>query len=102
MDHERKDSKEKYVVGDKKTHNNQDYYFCDCPNHKNGIHWHKFKAEDCRTRKKWLANKESPSTATDKTKTDTQANLATQLGNLLDKANTDDERNAIAATLALL
>ena len=30
-------------------------YFCNCLNHRNGIKWHKFTTEECRTRQCWLS-----------------------------------------------
>ena len=43
-----------YKVGDEKKFNRTVWYYCDCPNHKEGARWHTFKAEDCRTRKRWM------------------------------------------------
>ena len=47
----------KYKVGDTKVWKDTTYYFCDCPNHRNRVKWHKFKPEDCKTRQRWLENK---------------------------------------------
>ena len=47
-----------FKVGDTKTWKNQTWYYCDCPNHRDGVKWHTFSAEDCRTRKRWLKKKE--------------------------------------------
>ena len=52
-----------YKIGDSKTFNDEVWYFCDCPNHRDGARWHTFKPEDCRTRKRWLANKEQEDVA---------------------------------------
>ena len=45
-----------YKIGDSKTWNDKTWYFCDCPNHRDGAHFHTHKAEDCNVRKKWLAD----------------------------------------------
>ena len=47
-----------FKVGDSKTWNNQTWHYCDCPNHRDGIHWHTHAAEACRTRARWLKSKE--------------------------------------------
>ena len=47
----------KYKVGDTKVWKDVTYYYCDCPNHRNRIKWHKFKPEDCKVRTRWLENK---------------------------------------------
>ena len=47
-----------FKVGDSKTWNNQTWYYCDCPNHRDGIHWHTHTAETCRTHARWLKSKE--------------------------------------------
>ena len=52
------DAKE-YKVGDTKVWNNQTWYFCDAPTHKDKIKWHTHSVESCRTRKNWLASKSS-------------------------------------------
>jgi hypothetical protein len=49
----------KFKVGDSKPWNNQTWYFCDCPNHRDRIKWHPHTATECRTRTKWLENKDS-------------------------------------------
>ena len=41
-----------YKVGDSKTWNDVVCYFCSCPNHREGDHFHPHKAEDCKTHKK--------------------------------------------------
>ena len=46
-----------YKVGDVKTYNNEKWYFCDCPNHRDRIKWHSHTADDCRTRSRWLKQK---------------------------------------------
>ena len=52
----------KFKVGDTKVWNGVTYHYCDSPNHRGRIRWHKHKAEECSTRKKWLAkqNEASP------------------------------------------
>ena len=50
-----------FKVGDTKSWNDKTWYFCDCPNHRNGIHWHTHPAEACRTRNRWLKTKENDS-----------------------------------------
>ena len=52
-----------YKVGDSKTWNNEVWYFCDCPNHRFGERWHTFKAEECRTRKRWIEKKKKKAAA---------------------------------------
>ena len=51
---------EPYKVGDSKTWNDVTWYFCDCPNHREGAHFHPHKAEDCKTRKKWIDGGSKP------------------------------------------
>ena len=51
---------ESYKVGDHKTWNEKEWYFCDCPNHREGAHFHTHKAEDCKTRKKWIDGGSKP------------------------------------------
>ena len=51
------DDAKEYKVGDSKVWNNQTWYFCDAPTHKDKIKWHTHTAESCRTRKNWLASK---------------------------------------------
>ena len=46
-----------YKVGDSKVWNNQTWYFCDAPTHKDKIKWHTHTAKSCCTRKNWLASK---------------------------------------------
>ena len=43
-----------FKVGDTKVWNNQTWYFCDCPNHRDNIHWHTHPTATCRTRHRWL------------------------------------------------
>ena len=47
-----------YKVGDTKQWDGSTWYFCDCPNHKDKLRWHSHKPEVCRTRKRWLAEKD--------------------------------------------
>ena len=47
-----------HKVGDTKVFKDSTWYYCDCPNHRDGARWHTFKPEDCRTRKRWLSTKE--------------------------------------------
>ena len=48
-----------HKVGDTRTWKNSTYYYCDCPNHRGRVRWHKHKAEDCTARKTWLVQKSS-------------------------------------------
>jgi len=41
--------------GDTKTWKAKTYHFCECPTHRDNLKWHAHKAEDCKTRSKWLA-----------------------------------------------
>ena len=50
-----------FKLGDTKLWNKKTWHFCDCPNHKDSAHWHTFKTEDCRTRKRWLKKKDEDS-----------------------------------------
>ena len=43
-----------FKVGDTKVWNNQVWHYCDCPNHRDNIHWHTHPANTCRTRARWL------------------------------------------------
>ena len=96
-----------HKVGDHKKWENTTYYFCDCPNHKDKLHWHSHEAKDCRTRLKWL--KEKDGTGNDQgTGTDATANSATvdappspraYLGNLYREATSDAQRDQIASLL---
>ena len=43
-----------FKVGDTKEWDNQTWYYCDCPNHRNNIHWHTHPTDTCRTRARWL------------------------------------------------
>ena len=47
-------NKNNFKVGDTKNVKGTTWYFCDCTNHREQIHWHTFTAEQCRTRKRWL------------------------------------------------
>ena len=53
--------KTEFKVGDTKTVKGKVWHFCDCPNHKDNVHWHTFSAEQCRTRKKWLKREKEAS-----------------------------------------
>lgn len=44
-----------YKVGDTKSWNNETWYFCDCPLHRNRLKWHTHAADTCRTRLNWIA-----------------------------------------------
>ena len=46
-----------HKVGDSKTWNNETWYFCDCPNHRDRIKWHTHTHTDCKTRARWVASK---------------------------------------------
>ena len=96
-----KNSSEKYKVGDTKTHNNETYHFCDCPNHKGGVHWHKFKAEECRTRKKWLADKGNNSGPKNNIDGNKKTQLQAKLGEMLQDADNDEARAHIAELINL-
>ena len=41
--------------------NNNTFYYCDAPTHKNRAKWHTHTAETCRTRLRWLENKDDKS-----------------------------------------
>ena len=45
---------EAYKVSDMKVWSEKEWYFCNCPSHHDGAHFHPHKAEDCCTQKKWL------------------------------------------------
>ena len=62
------------------------YHYCESPNHRFKVRWHKHKADDCSVRKRWLQTEETKS----KSKPDNQANLATDDN---DDATTADEQN---------
>jgi hypothetical protein len=69
-----------FKVGNKKEWNGASWYFCDCPTHKDRHKWHTHTHEQCRTRKKWLAdggNLRSPPVA--QVATDTASEGGTQL-----------------------
>lgn len=60
------------------------YHFCECPNHKGGIHWHVHSRNDCRTLCNWLKQQgkeftltSSPGTATVATDAETATSLMT-------------------------
>ena len=50
-------------VGDTKTWNKTLWYYCNLPYHRNGMHWHKHKATDCKSRLRHLQSNASPPTA---------------------------------------
>ena len=51
---------EPYKIGDSKMWNDTEWYFCDCPNHRDGAHFHPHKAEECNTRQKWIDGGSKP------------------------------------------
>ena len=57
-----KGKKTAYKMGDTKKVKGKTWHYCDCPNHKGGVHWHMFPTKECRTRKRWL-KKESEARA---------------------------------------
>ena len=101
-----------YVVGDTRTHNNTTWYFCDCPMHRDKVHWHTWPAEECKTRARWLKkqqagakdkaianNAEVPGHETAEHATDTPTDVtddATPPG-----ANFDDPKALLAHALTL-
>ena len=102
-----------HQIGDTKKWEDITYFYCDCPNHKDKIHWHVHEAKDCRTRQKWLKSKENggnPATPENPT-TDTQANTASAsedtsarayLGEMYRQATSDAQRTQIADLLESL
>ena len=54
---------EPYHIGDTKTWNGETWHCCDCPTHRNHLKWHPHPPESCRTRQRWLANRDSTSAA---------------------------------------
>ena len=50
-------------VGDNKTWNKKLWYYCDFPNHRNGMRWHKQKATHFKSRLRYLQSNASPPTA---------------------------------------
>lgn len=48
-----------HKVGDTRTWKNETYHYCDCPNHRGRVRWHKHKAEDCTVRKRWLEEQDA-------------------------------------------
>ena len=50
-------------VSDTKTWNKKLWYYCDFPNHRNGVRWHKHKATDCQSRLRYLQSNALPPTA---------------------------------------
>ena len=96
-----KNLSEKYKVGDTKTHNNETYQVCDCPNHKGGVHWHKLKAEECRTCKKWLADKGNNSGPKNNNDGNKKTQLQAKLGEMLQDADNDKARAHIAELINL-
>ena len=51
------DGAKPYKLGDTKIWNNETWYFCDCPSHRDKAKWHTHPPESCRTRLRWLAKK---------------------------------------------
>ena len=60
-----------FKVGNTKTWNNQTWHFCDCLNHRGGIHQHTHPADACWTQARWIKTKEKESKA--------NANIAEEL-----------------------
>lgn len=52
----------KFKLGDTKDWKGSTYHFCDCPIHRSRIKWHTHKPDDCKTRTRWLADKEGSTT----------------------------------------
>ena len=52
-----------FKIGDSKTWNNELWYFCDCPNHRDKNKWHTHSPTECKTRARWLASKGKAPTA---------------------------------------
>ena len=50
-------------VGDTKTCNKTLWYYCDFPNHRNGMRWHKHKATNFKSRLRYLQSNASPPAA---------------------------------------
>lgn len=48
-----------YKIGDTKVWNDETWYYCDYPNHRNRSRWHTHSAAACRTRTAWLAEKKN-------------------------------------------
>ena len=57
INHFKSPSNQTYKLGDTKDWNNNAFHFCDVPTHKNRAKWHTHSAETCRTRVRWLENK---------------------------------------------
>ena len=47
-------------VGDTKTWNTTLWYYCNFPNHRNGMRWNKHKASDCKSRLRHLQSNALP------------------------------------------
>ena len=47
-----------YKLGDSKTWQGETWYFCDCPTHRDRHKWHPHTHDTCRTRTRWLNNKD--------------------------------------------
>jgi len=52
--HYKDSSDTKYKVGDKKTFNDQTFYFYDALTHREKLKWHTHKVDNCWARKKWM------------------------------------------------
>ena len=61
INHYKSPSNQPYKLGDTKDWNNNTFYYCDAPTHKNRAKWHTHTAETCRTRLRWLENKDDKS-----------------------------------------
>ena len=103
-----------HKVGDNKKWNETTYHYCDCPNHKDKIHWHVHEAKDCRTRQKWLKDKDKTNEPAAEPAPDAQANTAdtdtnttgtngttvrAYLGDLFRQATSDAQRTQLADLL---
>ena len=115
-----KDGKD-HKVGDTKTWNGKEYHYCDCPNHKQNSAWHLFSAEQCRTRAKWLKEKDAAKGKEAKQPNvegnvadvdnesddaedggDSRQQLMSMMGDLFKQAVDDDTRNTVGAAMELL
>ena len=50
-------------VGDTKTWNKTLWYYCNFPNHLNGMRWHTHKATNCKSRLRHVQSNASPTVA---------------------------------------
>jgi hypothetical protein len=94
-----------YKIGDTKMWNNETYYFCDYPNHRDRLHWHTCPADQCRTRMAWLAKggNKPAAHAADATPTPDNAKPAsTTLPTPTDTPAATDVSALLASALSLL